>query len=82
MTCQEAIKAWIKMNDWLENVDEDSDREPMPITKGMWSAAKFHIFGIKRGNKMPCGSCIRKLGVDVDFKEYHIPNDLRGISND
>ena len=78
MTCEDAIKNWIKMNDWLENIDEDDRHEPMPITKAVWSATKFHILGIKKGNKIPCGVCIRKLGTDVDFKFYHIPNDLRG----
>lgn len=77
MTCEEAIKNWIKMNDWLENRDTDDQHDLMPISKALWSATKFHIFGIKKGNKDPCSQCIKALAVDVWPKDYHIPNDLR-----
>jgi hypothetical protein len=77
MKCENAIKNWINMNEWLEDMDSDTFNDSMPITKAVWSATKFHIFGIKRGNKMPCTSCIRALGIDVELKDYHIPNDLR-----
>lgn len=77
MTCEEAIKNWIKLDDWLANQPAD-EHDPMPISKALWSATKFHIFGIpKKGNKGPCSRCINALNVDVEPKDYHIPNDLR-----